>query len=300
MFHFEEMDFEFYQMGEFSKCYRFNSGKDFNESTISFRKTSRFGQNYGLKMELYVGIQEECKSPLSTSSGLLIYIHNYSYSLTEEDNGLLVKPGTQTNIALDRTIVKKLPYPYSDCFDDIKTYSLKKTDLIQRTINLTGTYSQQYCLQLCYQGFLIEFCDCYDPTLSKFRPERLSPCPKFIDSLYNCQYLIEKLFYNGKNDEYCLKQCPKECDYIKFDTTISNIKYPAKGYHEIINDYNTRTKIINDGELDSKGTLSVNIFYASGTYTKIQEKPAVEPHNLPADVGGIELYLLNFFLNHTE
>jgi len=35
-------------------------------------------------MELYVGSQNECRSPLSTISGLAVYVHNSTYTLTEE------------------------------------------------------------------------------------------------------------------------------------------------------------------------------------------------------------------------
>lgn len=92
-------DFQSIQMGEFSKCYRFN-GRPNQQG--AYKKTTRFGQSFGLRMELYVGTQDECKSPLSTASGLIAYVHNHTYTLTEEDNGLLVKPGTETYIALDR------------------------------------------------------------------------------------------------------------------------------------------------------------------------------------------------------
>ena len=32
-----EADFEFFQMGEFSKCYKFNSGIDFNGNSIDLK-----------------------------------------------------------------------------------------------------------------------------------------------------------------------------------------------------------------------------------------------------------------------
>lgn len=120
-------------------------------------------------MELFVGSQEDCKSPLSSTSGLVIYVHNHAYTLTEEDNGIQVQPGTEATIAVDRTTVKKLPKPYSDCFQSLNDIDPKYADLIERTMNLTNIYTQQYCLQLCYQNFLIKFCDCFDHTLPNFK-----------------------------------------------------------------------------------------------------------------------------------
>ena len=43
---------------------------------------------------------------------------------------------------------------------------------------------------------------------------------------------------------------------------------------------------INEGALYADGSLSVNIFYGSGSYTKIYEKPAVEIKDLIPDLGG--------------
>jgi hypothetical protein len=224
--------------------------------------------------------------------------------LTEEDNGLQVQPGTQTDIAVDRMFVKKHSKPYSDCFEQKVSENLQRSDvdseLIFRTINLTGIYTQQYCLQLCYQNFLIEFCDCYDHILPNFNPPDKQPCPKFIDSLYNCQYLIKRLFYNGKNDGHCLKDCPKECDYIKYDTTISNSEYPSDSYLEYLNAYLpdnfTKKGTEDEKTIDKTSLLAVNVFYPSSSYTKITEEPSVSivTDVLPNVGGDLGLFLGNF------
>jgi hypothetical protein len=43
---------------------------------------------------------------------------------------------------------------------------------------------------------------------------------------------------------------------------------------------------INDGNLWADGSLSVNVFYSTGTFTKINEKPAVTFATLLPDLGG--------------
>ena len=52
-----------------------------------------------------------------------------------------------------------------------------------------------------FNKFLIEFCDCYDNSLPRFSNyilnktnNTMTTCPKFIDSIYNCEYLIKKVF----------------------------------------------------------------------------------------------------------
>jgi len=185
-----EEDFEFTMIGEFQKCYKFNSGKLFNDSKAELKRANTNKKNNGLQLELHIGNQMECLSPLSTTSGLVIYIHNYTYTITDEDDGIVVKPGTHTEISINPTYIKKLSAPYSDCFESSEsterfeafhakyenTNEFEKeleNDLIMKTINISRVYTQQYCLQLCYQQFLIKYCNCYDQTLPGFNPKKL-------------------------------------------------------------------------------------------------------------------------------
>lgn len=293
----DENDFEFELMGEFHKCYKFNSGKLYNDTT---KKSVMSKSNNGLHVELYVGSQSECKSPLVSTSGLMIYINNKTYTITDDDNSIQVEPGTHADISIDPTFVKKLPKPYSDCFDasslsnssnmnDQERQESKmrreklmnsltpEFDLINETIQLTHTYTQQFCLQLCYQKFLIRFCDCYDHTLPKFSPAGYSPCPKFIDSLYNCQYLIKRLFYNGKNDEKCIKKCPVQCDFTTYNIAVSSSAFPSATYMEVLREMKKNRHLENLTAtvdlLEPSSVLSFSVFYGSNTFTRITEKP---------------------------
>ena len=291
-----EQDFEFFTMGEFQKCYKFNSGKFFNGTTSYVRKTNKFGQKSGLRLELFIGNQKDCQSPLSTTSGLIVYIANNTYTLTEEDDAIQIKPGTEANIAITTTTVNKLPHPYSDCFEsEEKAKALSKnTALITNTTKLTKIYTQQYCLQLCYQNFIMEFCDCYDHTLPNFDPDGYEACPKFIDSLYNCQYLIKRLFYNGKNDEHCIKECPKECDYTSYSNTISYRKYPTQSYFEMMKYLKENKKISLNGNLEpaNESMLALNVFYETSVIKAITEHEAITTMIFVSNIGGyIGLFL---------
>ena len=89
----DEQDFEYFSVGEFQKCYKFNSGFHFNGTKRPIDLVDKFGENEGFQLEMYIGNQSECKSPLSTTSGISVYVHNSTYTLTEEDNAILVEPG---------------------------------------------------------------------------------------------------------------------------------------------------------------------------------------------------------------
>lgn len=92
-FECDEQDFQYFSIGEFQKCFKFNSGFYYNGTARPINKISNFGENSGFHLEMYIGSEEECKSPLSTSSGLSVYVHNSTYTLTEEDNAILTQPG---------------------------------------------------------------------------------------------------------------------------------------------------------------------------------------------------------------
>ena len=304
-----EEDFEFTMIGEFQKCYKFNSGKLLDDSKAKPKRANTNKKNNGLQLELYIGNQLECLSPLSTTSGLVIYIHNYTYTITDEDDGIVVKPGTHTEISINPTYIKKLSAPYSDCFESSEsterfdafrskyenTNEFEKqleNDLIMKTINISRVYTQQYCLQLCYQQFLIKYCNCYDQTLPGFNPDKLSPCPKFIDSMYNCQYIIRRLFYNGRNEYKCLKKCPGECEYTNYALTVSNSKYPTDDYFQVLRElkktYGSKFLPNINSTFQSKESLvSINIFYSSATgFMKVVEEPAVTLEALISNLGG--------------
>jgi hypothetical protein len=70
--------------------------------------------------------------------------------LTEEDNAIHVQPGMEANIAVDRTDIAQKSKPYGDCYD-ISDNKADRTDLIDKTIKLSNIYTQQYCLQLCFE-----------------------------------------------------------------------------------------------------------------------------------------------------
>jgi hypothetical protein len=291
-------EFTDFQMGEFTKCYKYTP-KNFKKLSAKDDKTLRLsGKQSGLHLELFVGFKPVCSAPLSSTAGLMLYIHNETYTLTEEDNAILIRPGTEANIAIDRTFFTKLSKPYGDCIDPGNIEVTSKSNLIKQTIALTGIYTQQYCLQLCYQEFLLQYCNCYDHTLPKYEPKNRRSCPKFIDSLYNCQYLIKRLFYNGKNDRHCLKDCPSECEFIQYDTTVSTAIYPTESYLRMLNMNEKSSKFFNNVskltssvdptktqvptyyQLDEDSVLAVNIFYERDAYTKITERPETEPEIL--------------------
>jgi hypothetical protein len=117
-------------------------------------------------MELFIGLPANCRSPFSQTFGIMVYVHNNTNAITEDTNGILVAPGSETNIAIDRTFLVRKPDPYSDCIENRKNSNAPNQFVSDAfKINPFSVYSQTQCLQLCHQKFVIDTFSCYDEKL---------------------------------------------------------------------------------------------------------------------------------------
>ena len=143
--------------------------------------------------------------------------------------------------------------------------------------------------------------------------EGLEICSKFIDSIYNCEYIVKRLFYNGKNDQHCLDDCPRECEYVEYETTVYNSKFPSEGEYllfELIlfepksnllillffKGYKgfLKTRLDNEKSFQnsSDGIVAINVFYRDSKLNKKEEEPALTNSIFISQLGGA----LGFFL----
>jgi hypothetical protein len=96
---------------------------------------------------------------------MVVYIHNSSYNVTEEFNGIELEPGAETNIAIDRTVYSKQPKPYSVCIQTNQQLDSDASRFAIQTLEKFAKYNQVTCMQLCYQNYLLKKFNCYDRLL---------------------------------------------------------------------------------------------------------------------------------------
>ncbi len=84
-----------------------------------------------------------------------------SSDVTRDFDGIELAPGTETNIAVDRTFVSKMSSPYSDCVSNQNPLE-SPNEFIEQTVSYFQNYTQQKCMDLCYQNFLKKTRNCYD------------------------------------------------------------------------------------------------------------------------------------------
>lgn len=180
-------DFINFQLDEFHTCYTFNSGRNNSKNassstttttiTDNIRKVRRYGKNYGLHVELFLGMPESCKTPLSRNYGLVVYVHNSTYTVWDETNGFEIMSGYETDVAVDRTRLLKLPEPYSECIVNTGPAPVDASQLAVDTFRVAPSYTQQTCLQLCLQDYYITRYSCFDPYLPYAkRATNVRPC----------------------------------------------------------------------------------------------------------------------------
>ena len=136
----------------YKTCFRFNSGKQTNNDStndLSLLQATIAGRSGGLQVEV------------KETNGLLIFIHNSSNPPYPNENynningnSIFVSTGLSTDLAIDKTVTKRLGSPYNECVKSIEdnmnlNHNLNKT-LYMFIQNLNETYSQQRCFKLCF------------------------------------------------------------------------------------------------------------------------------------------------------
>ena len=274
-----EMDFEISRMSLFQRCYKFNSGRNMDSSSSKIKKARRYGKNYGLQLELYMGQQEKCKSPLSATYGAVAYVHNITENVTEDSNGVFLMPGSETNIAIDRIFVQSLSDPYNDCIENKNLNPPNSNKYIDQTFELlNGSYSRSTCIQLCEQKFNIETNNCYDESLPKI-PRTTNNLQDCVDKSRSPFDLLKKnmtWYYGSEKYKICDESCRDECEHVIYQKTISSSQFPTYTYREaILQNDNISLKLEKASRTVGENSLSLNVFYKDGFYQDIKQKPSV-------------------------
>ena len=217
-------------------------------------------------------------------SGLHVFLGNKS-DLEYELMGFDVPTGFQTNIALEKTIINKLPTPKSECVNDSKEPRFKNNIFVSLLSNMSLNYSQNQCFDLCYQYSLIKNCGCYDPLLPSFGADRI--CSDNIDLL--CDYNFNDYFADNVVG-VCEQKCPPECDSLFYTYTTSQSQFPSKYYAKnfikdfILEKFSNSKKVDFDAIQDS--SLALSIYFKATEHNFIKELQETNTVNLLSQIGG--------------
>jgi hypothetical protein len=195
--------------------YTYGNCFTFNLPQVKYVKKT--GPLFGLNMECLTGGGVE-KSPFTSlkSYGAILFVHNQT-SKPETSSGILLKPGTHTDIVVKKSFTSLVPSPYSDC-QDSSTFRFDKVYFnILQSENIK--YNQQDCLDLCMQQEIVDRCNCY--YLEFFKLNNQTKACLSVDEV-NCAFASYEKFAEKDTVELCKNRCPLECDSLKYDFTISS------------------------------------------------------------------------------
>jgi hypothetical protein len=202
------------------------------------------------------------------------------------DSGLYAIPGFETNIAFSKRFLEMLPYPYKDCITtdrlndpafDYLVNTSKTIKVMKNKFNIK-IYNKIYCIKLCFQKYVIDSCGCesyYLPSYVSFNYLRIG-CNTIEQD--NCLAATDSVFYNSDAILNCLKECPNQCDEIKYETSVSLSEFPTEWYE---NRY-----YLNLSEVDLKMISLVNVYMDDMNYVREYEIPAFSFEQLLANIGG--------------
>jgi len=287
-----ENDFQLYHNFFYGNCYRFNGGYNSSNQQTSYQKITKAGWKYGLQLELYTGDN----STLSISSGFRILIHNQSdIAVFPEEDGVDIQTGLITNIAISKTMIKRLGAPYYECMGDLtdSTYDklIAKSKTMQNMKNVLGykSYDQNVCVKLCLQKYTFDKCNCTDFTLPKyFQNQTDIAC--YTETQFNCTNINQETFFNSDDIDNCMNDCPDECEFNDYATSISSSKYPSNWFKNFYT-MNDETKSVYPDYV-----AAVNIYYDQLTYNLISQSPAFTAEVFFGSFGGSS-FLINYFVN---
>lgn len=274
-------EFEYFYKEELGNCYKFNSGINLTGSEIPKKRLSTSGKTNGLRLELYLGYPSVDYSFLS-STGALIFIHNSSSKYLSDKEGISVPIGFMTDIGINQVFINKLPKPFGNCIENVESLNGFNSDFYRLTVQNMNKYEQKYCLQFCYQSYLISKCNCYDVTFPNLNatPCQLDEC---VTSTFNS-------FYSSDLSLKCFDSCPPECNSIEYNFQLSHSDFPSPYYSNILIKYDKMNRSFRNyttyNEVRSS-VLAVNVYYNDIAFTIIDEVPSKSTAQFFSELGGI-------------
>ena len=279
-------DFVWYYDYNYGNCYRFNSGKNQKGEPVDLKVSKQAGKFNGLKIILFLPNNDVVQT-FSLSNGLHIMINNQSF-LPNSDEGFDVSTGTETSVAITKTISNQLPYPYSDCYaestddDESKTFD---SDIVKTMKSLNMKYRQKDCFDMCFQQYIIQQCDCYLPNTYSFQNQ--NPCTNILNMF--CFYQKYKEYFEYYFHNVCHKLCPSECETIKYSVSASFSDFPSKmSYNLWANSPKlmTHNKTPRTFESLKREMIYLYIYFDELKYMSTRELPNLTFIELLSNIGG--------------
>ena len=276
----------------YMNCIRFNSGLDSLGRQIDAKKV--FSSNDELSIELYVGLPDETTS-FYPNKGILIWIHDFSMDFVKlPDNPFRVTAGFDVTLQASPFVYKQFnqwPYGYSDCTvneDNTLLKPLDDTTIFDYLRAENIKYTRESCLNVCFQQFLAEKCDCIDFWLNVTIPGYDYCLDKKADCSSDFYYYV--FVVNDFVANNCIEKCPAECVTRGNSYKLSYRHYPQSAYEKTLQSNDMLiSKYANQTDFKynlAQSVLKVTVRYDSLSYKETVEEPRMNWTRLMGELGG--------------
>ncbi|RNA38783.1 acid-sensing ion channel 1-like [Brachionus plicatilis] len=275
----------------YRNCYSFNYGKNSTGQSIPIQNAKRTGIINGLTLKLFIGAPEY-QPCWEHRFGALIVVHNQTSPPVFAQEGLFVQPGAETNFVLNKVTINKMVSPYSNCVANISNRNELDSVWYRNAFDFSGRYTQKWCILNCSVSKVMEenipICEALDLASSLER----ALCLNNLQNVTN--------FYG-----LCSHECPIECDYSYFNIFTSASSFPSYSYANFLLSNKSFMSKFPYGNVTMEqlrdSVVSLNVYFDSSSFQKIEELPESDFGSLLGNLGGqLGLFLGVSFLTFAE
>ena len=166
------------------------------------------------------------KNAITQSSGARVVVDHSTKTPSMISKGIFVHPGTETNIGIHRTQIKRLQSPY----ESMCTHEYLEDTMKQYSGDIS--YSSRNCKGLCYLNKIYTKCKCMHPILVEgyhidtwfdVVSKNVTSCNIAQDSNdFQCLLHLEN-WEDLKTDDIC--SCYPECNEMRYKVTLKTGLY---------------------------------------------------------------------------
>jgi hypothetical protein len=286
-------DFEFIQDHYGYISYRFKS-----------KSTLQIGETYGLVISLFNNISY---SDYKYLNSFKIKLHNDSsdsrYIMGYLQDGIEISPGYSTSLKIKKEFSSKLGLPFNNCIKDVTSLDSYDSVLYRYILQNSITYTQNVCFDYCIGREFYNYLNITDKIDHYI----------YVGYLYQNKSMdLLKLYYEIVKENIvniCEKQCPLECDTIRYDVSTSFSKFSNEKLVELykfISEYNNTYYQFNPlfiklTSKDFDDFIILSIYYTESGYTSISQLPKMDFFDLISNIGGnLGLFIGVSFLSFAE
>ena len=252
-------------------CHTFNS----HQSIKSYgqKVSTRPGGNYGLY--LLINIEEyDHVFTVTNASGIQVLVHEPHVLPNVKENGFAVSAGSETLVAVKKTVVKRLPEPYAKSPNLCEnTYSSG----YQNALKYFSHYSLSACLQECRIDNQLSWCGCSDHL---YGGDNYTVC-SYIQFI-NCS-LPARAHYDADPSIEASCGCLPECEETLHDATVSSSVINNHIKQKLVESSNVSRLNIQNFD---KNILSLKIFFGEMRFTLIEQQSLYTAASLFGELGG--------------